>query len=450
MSSLFGLALARNVHSVNWASRLVPPTGTGGNLGRSSAGVVDILNYSHAYRIRADGNITQAKFYVADLTNVDVVTIKIWRKINTGLYDLVGETENLLSQLTAGAANTITFRPIAVQEGDFPGLFISVTGASAYQFYGHTGITGAKLYYTTTEATTPDYAWESQTLATGSAVRLQLFGPAPHLVTIGDSIMAGGTTHTSFISGTDLTALGTDIGAIIGAVMGWVVQNMGMGSETTTDIAARITADLVNLYPRLAIINGGVNDFAGAGSQATFIANWTTILDACEAAGIISVVCKIMPWTNGTNTQMQTRDTWNAALVTLAANYADAIVVDFDAALGQFRAGGDAGNLWDIADAYDADGVHPNPAGLSVAAQVILDALTATERNAIADAALSRAVSNVEATADKHSLAYVILAMSEASTATGSLVVNQSDGVTVFTTKTPTFDANARPMTGIS
>jgi lysophospholipase L1-like esterase len=228
---------------------------------------------------------------------------------------------------------------------------------------------------------------------------------------------------------------------------------MGVGSETTANIAARFTADCVNLRPRIAIVQGGLNDFASGGSQQTFLANWTAMLDACKAAGIEPVVCKIAPWTNGTNQQMQTRDTWNAALATLAAGYSDAVVVDFDGYVGANRAGGDAGNKWDIASGYGAgDGVHFNGLGYARMAQAILEALGRTGRNAIADAVLLRDVANVEASAGEHSLCYVVLAMSQSNTVDqpGMLTVYKSDGLSEFVRKTLRANPDADPVTGVS
>jgi hypothetical protein len=77
--------------------------------------------------------------------------------------------------------------------------------------------------------------------------------------------------------------------------------------------------------------------------------------------------------------------------------------------------------------------------------------LTPDERNAIADAVLSRTTANVEATADPHSLCYVVLAMSEsdATTHPGKLTVFCSDGATEFIQKTISAQAGAATITGV-
>lgn len=107
------------------------------------------------------------------------------------------------------------------------------------------------------------------------------------------------------------------------------------------------------------------------------------------------------------------------------------------------------------------------PAGASVSADVaatkgdtsaiLLDTgtdgvvLTVSERNAVADALLTRNVSNVEGAAGDHSLCYVVLVMSESDTTTNAnkLTVFKTDGTTEFVQKTVTTDATADPLTKV-
>jgi hypothetical protein len=78
--------------------------------------------------------------------------------------------------------------------------------------------------------------------------------------------------------------------------------------------------------------------------------------------------------------------------------------------------------------------------------------LPATANNAIADAILSRNVSNVEGSAAEHTLCTVVLAMLEndAVTTPGSLLIYRTNVVTVHATKTLTTDPAAEPITGVS
>lgn len=74
------------------------------------------------------------------------------------------------------------------------------------------------------------------------------------------------------------------------------------------------------------------------------------------------VLVGILPWSNGTNLENTTVDTWNAVLSGIASSYSKAVYVSAASMVGQFRVGGPVGNLRDIQPAYDADGVHFTPA----------------------------------------------------------------------------------------
>jgi hypothetical protein len=76
--------------------------------------------------------------------------------------------------------------------------------------------------------------------------------------------------------------------------------------------------------------------------------------------------------------------------------------------------------------------------------------LPATANNAIADAILSRNVSNVEGSAGEHTLCTVVLAMLEHSISGTTLTVKRTDGSTTHYTKTLTTDAGAEPITAIT
>ena len=66
------------------------------------------------------------------------------------------------------------------------------------------------------------------------------------------------------------------------------------------------------------------------------------------------------------------------------------------------------------------------------------------------DDILERGVSNVEDTADAHSLATLILAALESSISGTVWTIKKTDGSTTFTTKTVSVDANADPVIGVT
>ncbi len=69
-----------------------------------------------------------------------------------------------------------------------------------------------------------------------------------------------------------------------------------------------------------------------------------------------------------------------------------------------------------------------------------------------ADILLARPMTTAEATADDHSLCYVVLVCSEMSLnpSTGALTVKKSDGSTTFASKTATTTSGTSPITGMA
>jgi len=89
---------------------------------------------------------------------------------------------------------------------------------------------------------------------------------------------------------------------------------------------------------------------------------------------------------------------------------------------------------------------------LSTVTSSLAGMTTPPSATAIANAVLSQGVAAVEGVADPHSLAYVVLAMSEwtiAATNVNQLTIFRSDGVTPFATKTLTRQLGAKPIVGV-
>ncbi len=78
------------------------------------------------------------------------------------------------------------------------------------------------------------------------------------------------------------------------------------------------------------------------------------------------------------------------------------------------------------------------------------DSLAADAGTEIADAVLSRNVSNVEATAGEHTLCTVVLGMLENEVSGTTLTIYRTDGTTPHATKTLTTDPAAEPITGVA
>lgn len=348
---------------------------SGTQWGFNSAGYKEYLTSGNKYRIRQDGTISQVRLYAVDITNLTGLYLKIWRK-NGSNYDFVGTSNNLVGNLISGDFSTVTLSsPIAgVQEGDYYGYRIEKSDTN----YNFVAKSGGKSYLAP-DNTTPGgsgYSWESQTSST-SFLPIELYMQAPQAVFIGDSIIAGHPAHYSFVEATAIVDIASSIERQLNNLLNYSYQNMGIGGQETSQILARFTDDVINLKPKLVVLEGGIIDIMKGRSESSSIANWKSMLDVIQADNNITtvVVLKILPWSSGTNAQLQTRDSFNASLTSLASNYSKAIVVDTDPYVGQFRAGGDIENLWDINITFKATGTHFNQAGNGQIAQAIMDAL---------------------------------------------------------------------------
>lgn len=331
-----------------------------------------VLSKARTHRIRQAGTIVQARLYAAGPCTE--FRLQVWRRVGVNSYDRVGQSENVGAALVDGL-NTLTLAtPIpGVQEGDYLG-YVMDCGAS---WFPAPAASDGQSYYSDVAPGATGYAWESQSTYAGVVPIEVSVEEAPLFVIIGDSIAVGFPLHYGTTSGNETHPFdpSVSIAYALSATWGGTTQNLGTGSQTSSQIAARIARDVVGLAPCAAILEGGVNDIGTGGDLETFRANWATILDAVTAAGIIPIVLKILPWTNGSNTQLQQRDNWNAHLVEIVHRYPTAILVDLSSAVGQFRVGGDAGNLWDIQPAYTMDGAHYTAAANAVIAAAIAQAV---------------------------------------------------------------------------
>jgi lysophospholipase L1-like esterase len=317
--------------------------------------------------------VSRIRVNLQDASGLTGFYFRVWRKIGS-TYDLVGSSENLAPAMIAGPNTLDLTRPIAVLEGDYYGY--RVESGTAANFYARTRRDQVRTHYVTdASAGGTDVDWGSQPSVKGSVLPIEIYLQAPLLVAIGDSIIAGFPVHTTFLETfAGMTRPGNDIVTYLGEQWRVTRQNMGISGQLTQEIASRFTADLVNLKPRLALLEGGANDILrGVGTQSSFLANWKRMLDACQANGIKPLVLLITPGKAYNAAQSQKRESWNAALRSLAAGYPGAVVVDASAYVGANRASGPADNAWDIAPGYSPDGLHFTPKGYQRIAQAIVD-----------------------------------------------------------------------------
>ena len=375
---------ARNVDEVLWNSIESLPTSGGVPYPATvdadpKKGNMNITLYKYQ-RMTGNGTLSSIMLYNITTTNVLNLMFYVWR-FDGSTFNRV-YYEDILSKLTAGPGiKTVSLAtPVNIQEGDFTGLFAKANPQASVNYYinkvGFNALAVDDAPITTDYDTTP-VNWLSHTLSPYTII-VHGLGQAPLIVGIGDSMIESYPSHTSMVDGAR-TAVDVDFSwmyKLHALDNRFIYQDCGFGGETSTMVLARFNRDVVLKKPRFVVINGGVNDIAeGVISKATFLSNWEDMLDACLANDIIPIVWKIMPCNNLDNTEMQTRDEWNADLVTLFNTYniAGKIIIDWDADLGVNRVGGDPGNLWDINPTYKhADNTHLLEAGQAKIAEVML------------------------------------------------------------------------------
>jgi lysophospholipase L1-like esterase len=335
----------------------------------------EFITIGNKYRIRQQGTVSRIRVNLQDPTGLTGFYFRIWRKIGS-TYDMVGSSENLAPAMIAGPNTLDLKRPMAVLEGDYYGYRMESTAAA--NFFARSNQPQASSYSVTDgDAACSDYHWEGQAKAAGHVLPVEIYTQAPILVGIGTSIMEGYPAHLTFLEDAPTPTMGTDMVWYLGEQWRVTRQNMGIAGQLTSQVEARFTADVVNLKPRIALLQAGTNDIAPGTPEASFLADWKKMLDSCQANGIKPVVLLINPRNVYTAAQSQTRDRWNEALRALAAGYPGAVVVDPGTVVGEFRPGGPPNNLWNIAKAYSAgDGIHFNPAGYQRIAQAIVDQYT--------------------------------------------------------------------------
>jgi hypothetical protein len=110
-----------------------------------------------------------------------------------------------------------------------------------------------------------------------------------------------------------------------------------------------------------------------------------------------------------------------------------------------------SGSVGSVTSAVTVGTINSN---VITAASIATDAITAAKiatdaGNEIADAVLTRNVSNVETTAGEHTICTLVLANLENTISGTTLTIRRTDGSTTHVSKTLTTNASAIPITGI-
>jgi lysophospholipase L1-like esterase len=356
---------------------IVAGTANWGTTASDAAHSREFLTLGQQYRIRQNGTVSRIRVNLQDAAGLTGFYFRVWRKIDQ-TYDLVGSSENLAPAMIAGPNTLDLRRPIAVLEGDYYGYRVESTTAANFFARSQTSVTS--YFVADGSAGSTDFDWAAQPKVKGSVLPIEMYMQAPILVGIGDSVISGYPAHHTFPEGAPTGRIGADIVSYLGDRWRVTRQNMAIPAQPLAEVVARFVPDVVNLKPRIAILEGGpaANIERSGGMGATleiYLAKFKKMLDLCQANSIKPVVLLILPGGPGTTAdQIRKRDTWNAALRDLAKGYPGAVVVDASAYVGVPRLDVSPNNLGGIDKAYSVgDPWHFTPAGYQRIAQAIVD-----------------------------------------------------------------------------
>jgi lysophospholipase L1-like esterase len=356
-----------------------PVTIGGGNYSASGTWVNgfyyrDFITLGNTYRFRQSWSATSVKLYFQDqYWYASGVYIKVWRK-TWATFDLVTTSENILPSLWAtGAIYTVNFSQAltGIQEWDYYWYRIEANlppvPVNKNFFFAQPVTSESWSNFLDQSTVWSSFAWETEPWVQVSpfAVTMEFTMTNPDIALIGDSIIAGHPTHYSYVEKLTKSALSTTIGAQLASLTSYITHNVGIWSQTTSQISARFPSDVLSLKPKVIVIEWWVNDIYGwVITSGTFATNITNMVSAAEADPAVQkvVLLGILPWTNGTTPQNTKVDERNTILSGIAAIYSKATYVSAAPLVGQFRSGGPIDNLWDIQPVYNLDWIHFNAA----------------------------------------------------------------------------------------
>lgn len=322
------------------------------------------ISFDPSLRVRQRGYIRYLKLHLVSLpARLTSFYITIWRKSAGVAFNII-DSVNILPKLIAGT-NLITLdKALYAQDGDYIGWGYSSSAAgSNFLHMPNLAGGGAIGYYYNTAATHPadGTAWVG---ASSLNTYLPIVGymTAPTAIFIGDSKTAGYNSLISALTEETITHVrGQAYPDLVSDSLNWTFQNMGIGNTTITNTVQRFDKDVIEAKPKYVFIEIGVNSVALGISYDSIVNDFRRLLTKAINAGIKPVVTGILPWTNGSNAQMRRIDSINNKIATHFVDTFKLIYINTAPVLGQFRAGGDPGNLWD--NPYTTDGVHLNAEG---------------------------------------------------------------------------------------
>lgn len=190
---------------------------------------------------------------------------------------------------------------------------------------------------------------------------------------LGNSITAGGSGHSY---PDELWALLEPDASTRGTR--YKVDNMGIPGDTAANMVSRWRSSIQGKGYHVLVLLAGTNDLTGGASAATIWGNLSTIANEARADGLRVVLLTILP-RHGTASTDTARGDWSSDLQTRLESV-NASIRQWWAGTGapavdSYAVMGDPAKPTYLLDAYNADGLHPNPAGYVALAAAVRPAL---------------------------------------------------------------------------
>jgi len=189
--------------------------------------------------------------------------------------------------------------------------------------------------------------------------------PPSTFVIFGDSITALNTNPLNDCP--DVVGYFTHARMALGSVR--LLNNAGIGGNTTAMMLARIDAAVIAYAPGWCIVQGGGNDVGQGVTAETITSNLTAIYTALSAAAIRIVACTITPTTSADTADKRAAlyavNTW---IRDYAMKNPNVVLCDWFNAIADPDTGGPATGM-------TSDGAHPSMLGAARMGKVLYDAL---------------------------------------------------------------------------
>jgi lysophospholipase L1-like esterase len=151
--------------------------------------------------------------------------------------------------------------------------------------------------------------------------------------------------------------------------------NRGIAGQTTPQMLVRFRQDVIRLYPKVVVIEGGLNDIggvAGPGTEGTITENLASMTDLAKAHGIRVVIASLSPVCDCVTNQTGRRSVGRIAGINRGlqdfARQTGSVYLNYYAVLVEPR-------TRQMKKEFTADGFLPNAAGYAVMAPLVEKAI---------------------------------------------------------------------------